>query len=143
MTGLATPRRGPARRAVLRWAWRLARRERGGQLVLLALLTATAVVSVGGLTITSQLTRAAAGAGFGTASHTLALSTEDGHDLATDVDAALRHFPLAEVIRRQPVSAPGLFGSVELREVGGVATADAAPGPAETLTDDLHSVVAG
>ena len=56
----------PARRAVIRWAWRLLRREWRQQLLILALITvAVAATFVGSAVATN--TPPPAGAGFGTA----------------------------------------------------------------------------
>jgi len=66
--GRAAARNGgvPARRAVIRWAWRLLRREWRQQLLILALITvAVAATFVGSAVATS--TPPPPGAGFGTA----------------------------------------------------------------------------
>jgi len=73
----------PARRAVIRWAWRLFRREWRQQLLVLALI----VVAVGATVLAAAVavnTPPAANAGFGTA-HDLATFTSPGAKLAADI----------------------------------------------------------
>lgn len=109
-------RGGPGRRAVLRWAWRLARREVRGQLLLVTLLTVAGAISVGGLTAAHQLAGAADMGDFGTASEVLDFTQTDERSLALDVPAAQSRFGTVDVVRRQKLSVPGLFEPVELRQ---------------------------
>ena len=56
----------PARRAVIRWAWRLFRREWRQQLLVLALIVVAVAATIVGAAVATN-TPSPAGAGFGTA----------------------------------------------------------------------------
>lgn len=109
-------RAGPGRRAVLRWAWRLARRETRGPLLLVTLLSLACAVSVGGLTAAHQLAAAADVGEFGTSSAVLDLTQTDERSLSLDVPAARSQLGAVDVVRRQSLTVPGLFEPVELRQ---------------------------
>jgi putative ABC transport system permease protein len=103
----------PARRALVRWSWRLFRREWRQQLLVLALLT----VAVAGTTFGVALAANAEPAynpAFGTANYALTWRGSDPN-LAADIAAAARHFGLIEVIEQQRVKIPGSVNTVELR----------------------------
>jgi putative ABC transport system permease protein len=113
----ARPAKGgglPARRAILRWAWRLFRREWRQQLLVLTLLTvALAATTVGmGLAATSHSSSLAST--FGTADHLITLSGSDP-SLAADIAATKRAFGTVEVIEHQKVAVPGLADTIDLR----------------------------
>ena len=101
---------------MLRWAWRLARRETPQQLLLVTLLSLACAVSVGGLTAAHQLAGAADVGEFGTASAVLDLTQTDERSLALDVPAARSQLGTVDVVRRQSLTVPGLFEPVELRQ---------------------------
>ena len=89
--GRAEPINGgvPARRAVIRWAWRLLRREWRQQLLILALITvAVAATFVGSAVATN--TPPAADAGFGTASNMATLGP--GPHVAAQIAAIAHRF---------------------------------------------------
>src|SRR3954464_13155357 len=67
---------GPARRAMIRWAWRLFRREWRQQLLVLLLLTAAVAATVLGAAISVNLPPPGR-AGFGTADHLAVLPSSD------------------------------------------------------------------
>jgi hypothetical protein len=94
----------PARRAVIRWAWRLLRREWRQQVLVLALIVvAVAATTVGAAVATN--TPPAANAGFGSADHQATFRGSDPH-LASQI-AALRHrFGRLDVIENQTVAIP-------------------------------------
>jgi putative ABC transport system permease protein len=103
----------PARRAVIRWAWRMFRREWRQQLLVLALIVvAVAATFLGAAVATNTPPRA--GAGFGTAQDAASFQTPDPH-LAAQI-AALRHrFGRADVIENQAVAIPGSVKTYGLR----------------------------
>ena len=95
-----------ARRAVVRWAWRLFRREWRQQALVLALL----IVAV-----------AATTAGTAVATNTLEPSQTTFHlpgsdpQLAADVGAIQKMFGTVEVVKHQSVAVPGSISTVDLR----------------------------
>ena len=103
----------PARRAVIRWAWRLLRREWRQQLLILALITvAVAATFVGSAVATN--TPPPAGAGFGTAADMATFSSLSTH--VTAKIAALAHrFGRVEVIENQALPVPGSVTTYSLR----------------------------
>ncbi len=104
---------GPARRAVVRWAWRLFRREWKQQLLVLALVAvAVAAAFLGGTVAVNTPTPA--NAGFGSAQ---ALATYSGNDphLAGEI-AAIRHkFGTVDVIDNRTIQVPGSINTFSLR----------------------------
>jgi putative ABC transport system permease protein len=103
---------GPARRAVVRWAWRLFRREWRQQLLVLALLTVAVAATVLGAAVGTN-TPPPRNAGFGTASHLVTLPGGDPH-LAADIAAIERGFGTVDVIENQML-ATGLVQGAQLR----------------------------
>src|SRR2546423_11819878 len=103
----------PARRAVIRLAWRLFRREWRQQFLVLALLTvAVAATTVGaGLAGTSSQSSASM---FGTANRLITLSGS-APNIAADVATAKRAFGTVEVIEHQQVAVPGSAIPIDLR----------------------------
>lgn len=105
------PRRA-ARRAVIRWAWRLFRREWRQHLIVLSLLTlAVAGTVIGAGAATNAAPPAAAG--FGSAGHLVQLSGDDPR-LTEKIDALRRRFSTVDVIENQTV-ATGLSQGADLR----------------------------
>src|SRR5258707_1938312 len=85
----------PARRAVIRWAWRLFRREWRQQLLVLALIVVAVGATVVGAAVATN-TPPPANAGFGTADDLATFPAPDPH-LAAQI-AALQHpFERAEL----------------------------------------------
>jgi putative ABC transport system permease protein len=102
----------PARRAVVRWAWRLFRREWRQQLLVLALISvAVAATILGGAVATN--TPPPANTGFGTANHLHTLPGTDSH-LAGDIAAIEQGFGTADVIENQDI-ATGFVQGAHLR----------------------------
>jgi putative ABC transport system permease protein len=103
----------PARRAVVRWAWRLFRREWRQQVLVVALLTVAVAAAVGGASVAFNLASSKAGR-FGAADHLL---TYGGADPGTQarVAAAAEWFGTIDVIGRREVPVPGSVESVEFR----------------------------
>ena len=103
----------PARRAVIRWAWRLFRREWRQQLLVLALIVVAVGATVVGAAVAVN-TPPAANAGFGTA-HDLATFTAPGAELAADIAASSDQYGRVDVIENQALTVPGSIQSYDLR----------------------------
>jgi putative ABC transport system permease protein len=103
----------PARRAVIRWAWRLLRREWRQQLLVLGLVTVAVAATIVGAAVATD-TPPAANAGFGTAQDQATFQAPGPH-LASQI-AALRHrFGRVDVIENQTVAIPGSIDTFDLR----------------------------
>ncbi|HVR79580.1 MAG TPA: ABC transporter permease [Acidimicrobiia bacterium] len=100
---------------MIRWAWRLFRRQWRGQALVLALLILAVATAVGGAAAAYNLAPAAGNAEFGSANHALEFEEPDVQSLAIDVAAAEEWFETTDVIIRWFESVPGLFELVELR----------------------------
>jgi putative ABC transport system permease protein len=103
----------PARRAVIRWAWRLFRREWRQQLLVLALVVVAVGATVVGAAVAVN-TPPPANAGFGTAQD---LATFPGSDprLPTEIAALSKKYGTVEVIENQALTIPGSIESYDLR----------------------------
>jgi putative ABC transport system permease protein len=102
----------PARRAVIRWAWRLLRREWRQQLLILALITvAVAATFVGSAVATN--TPPVPGAAFGTATNMATLGP--GPQLSARIAALARRFGRIDVIENQTIPVPGSVLTYSLR----------------------------
>jgi putative ABC transport system permease protein len=102
----------PARRAVMRWAWRLFRREWRQQLLVLILITVAVAATIFGAAIGTN-TPLPANGGFGTANTLVNLPGNDPH-LAANIAAIRAHFGPVDVIENQTV-ATGLVQGAQLR----------------------------
>jgi putative ABC transport system permease protein len=102
----------PARRAVVRWAWRLFRREWRQQLLVLALIIVAVAATILGAAVASN-TPPPADVGFGTANHLVTIPGSDPH-LAADIAAVQKHFGAADVIENANL-ATGLAQGAQLR----------------------------
>jgi hypothetical protein len=102
----------PARRAVIRWAWRLFRREWRQQLLVLGLLTVAVAATIWGAGVATN-TPPPATATFGTATAAISLPGTDPH-LAALVAQIQRRYGPVDVIENQALST-GSTQSVELR----------------------------
>ena len=96
MTGLMTLQHGevrrargitPSRRAVIRWAWRLFRREWRQQLLVLGLVVVAVAATVIGATVATN-TPAPANSGFGSAQDAATFAVDNPQP---DVSTALNH----------------------------------------------------
>ena len=104
----------PARRAVIRWAWRLFRREWRQQLLVLALLMLAVAATIWGAGVATNTPPPNPNAGtFGTAA---ALVTLPGTDprLQADIATVTSKYGPADVIENQAIST-GLTEAVRLR----------------------------
>jgi putative ABC transport system permease protein len=102
-----------ARRAVMRWGWRLLRREWRQQLLILALI----IVAVAATFVSSAVaidTQVPATAGFGTAQD-LATFSGSGPQLASQIAALQHRFGRVDVIQNQTLRIPGSVFTYYLR----------------------------
>ncbi len=122
MTTLA-PRRAPAgprhggvagRRAVIRWAWRMLRREWRQQILVMTLLAVAVTAAVGSVTIVYN-TSPADDAAFGSANHLLRFDGTDPRKLTAGLDSAKRSFGTTDVIGHRSFFAPGSVETVDYR----------------------------
>ncbi|HEV3069171.1 MAG TPA: FtsX-like permease family protein, partial [Streptosporangiaceae bacterium] len=102
----------PARRAVIRWAWRMFRREWRQQLLVLALVVIALAATVVGAAVATS-TPAPAGAGFGTAQDMA--TYPGGPHLASQIAALRQRFGRVDVIENQAVAIPGSISTYDVR----------------------------
>src|SRR5580704_11730185 len=102
----------PARRAVLRWALRLFRREWRQQILVLTLITVAVAGTIFGAALGTNLPLPA-NAGFGSAIALVNLPGDNPH-LASEIAALRGHFGTVDVIENQ-VFATGLVTGAQLR----------------------------
>jgi len=103
----------PARRAVVRWAWRLFRREWRQQLLILALITVAVGATIVGSAVATNDPQPA-NFGFGTAKDSVSFTTYDAH--AASVTASLEHrFGRVELIQNETQSIPGSINTYQIR----------------------------
>jgi putative ABC transport system permease protein len=102
----------PARRAVIRWAWRMFRREWRQQLLVLALIVVALAATVLGAAVATN-NPPPAGAGFGTAQDQ-AVFNDSGSRLASQL-AALQPYGPLDVIENQTIAIPGSINTYDLR----------------------------
>jgi putative ABC transport system permease protein len=103
----------PARRAVLRWAWRLFRREWRQQSLVLALLVVAVAATVLGAAVATNAPSSPNAATFGTADHLVTLPGTDPH-LAADIAAVGQRFGTTQVIENRRLDT-GTTQDVQLR----------------------------
>ena len=94
-----------ARRAVIRWAWRLFRREWRQQVLIVALLAVAVAATVLGVAVAAN-TPSSPAATFGTASAQLTVPGTDPH-LAADIASLRRQFGKIDVIENARLAGPG------------------------------------
>ena len=120
----------PARRAVMRWSWRMFRREWRQQLLVLALITVALAATVVGAAVATD-TPSPAGAGFGTAQD--AATYPGGPHLASQIAALQQRFGRVDVIENQNIAIPGSINTYDLR----------AQNPAGPFGQPMLSLVSG
>jgi putative ABC transport system permease protein len=104
----------PARRAVMRWGWRLFRREWRQQLLMLGLLTVAVAATIWGASVvTNTLLPNPNYATLGTAATSVTLPGTDPH-LAADIATIQNHWGPADLIESQNITA-GPTQPVQLR----------------------------
>src|SRR5918994_7121902 len=122
MTALAHPStlRRPAnggvaaRRAVVRWAWRMFRREWRQQILVIALLIVASGAAIASVTIAYN-SGAAEDAEFGSANHLLRFDGNDPGKLEAGLAAARERFGTIDVIGHRSLRVPGSVDPVEFR----------------------------
>jgi putative ABC transport system permease protein len=102
----------PARRAVIRWSWRMFRREWRQQLLVLALIVVALAATVVGAAVATN-TPPPTGAGFGTAQDMATLP--GGPHLASQIAVLQQHVGRVDVIENQTVAIPGSINTYDLR----------------------------
>ena len=122
MTTLAhdSARRGPsnggvaARRAVVRWAWRMFRREWRQQILVVALLTVAVAAAIGSITLVYNTSPAFDGE-FGSANGLLLFDGSDPQALEAALASAEESFGTTDVIGHRKVPVPGGVETVDFR----------------------------
>jgi putative ABC transport system permease protein len=102
-----------ARKAVMRWAWRLFRREWRQQLLVLALVTLAVASTIIGAAVATN-TPPAADFGFGTAQD-MAFSPNAGPQASAQIESLEHRFGNVEVIENQTLQVPGSISTYDLR----------------------------
>src|SRR5829696_5023442 len=115
-SALAGSRNGgiAARRAVVRWARRLVRREWRQQLLVLTLLTVSVAAAIGSITIAYNAVPADDGE-FGSANALLTFDGSDTRELEAGLDAARKSFRTIDVVGHRSVPVPGGIETVDYR----------------------------
>jgi putative ABC transport system permease protein len=103
----------PARRAVVRWAWRLLRREWHQQLLVLALIAVAVAATTVGVGVSAN-TPLSSYVGFGTA-HDLATFPGVSSSEASKVAQWHQRFGPVDVIENETVTIPGSINTFDLR----------------------------
>src|SRR5512133_3631841 len=102
------------RRAVIRWAGRMFRREWRQQLLVLALLTVAVTAAIVSITIVPH-TGPADNPEFGSASTLLEFDAADPQKLEAGIAAARRHFGTIDVVAHRSVTVSGSVETVDYR----------------------------
>ena len=103
-----------ARRAVVRWAWRLFRREWRQQILVVTLLTVAVAAAIASVTIAYN-SGPANDAEFGSANQILELDGANPRKLEAALAAAKERFGTTDVIGHRSLSVPGSVETVEFR----------------------------
>ena len=103
-----------ARRALVRWAWRMFRREWRQQILVVALLTVAVAAAIGSITLVYNTSPAFDGE-FGSASGLLMFDGSDPHGLEAALASAEKSFGTIDVIGHRKVPVPGGVETVDLR----------------------------
>jgi putative ABC transport system permease protein len=115
-SALAGPKGGgvAARRAVLRWAGRMFRREWRQQILVLSLLTVAVAAAMASITIVHN-TAPADNSQFGSANTLLTFDGSDPGELRAGLAAARRSFGTVDVIAHHSVAVPGSVEKLDYR----------------------------
>ncbi len=103
----------PARQAMIRWAWRLFRREWRQQVLILALVVVAVAATVVGAAVAVN-TPPPANAGFGSANRMGTFAGTDSH-LGPQIGSLEQRFGQVDVIENQTLSVPGSVDTYDLR----------------------------
>ncbi len=115
---LRGPRTGgiAARRAVVRWAWRMFRREWRQQILVTALLAVAVAAAIGSVTVTYNSGAATSDdATFGSADHLLNLDGGDPRALEASLANLEQQYGTIDVIGHRSYAVPGDVETVEFR----------------------------
>ena len=104
-----------ARRAVIRWAARLVRREWRQQALVLGLLSLAVAAAIAVAASAYNLAPASGNAEMGSVNHVIGLQVADEASMDSNLAAATDWFGTIEVIGRRYVTAPGVFEPVQYR----------------------------
>jgi putative ABC transport system permease protein len=115
-SALQGPRNGgvAARRAVVRWAGRMFRREWRQQLLVVTLLTVAVTAAIGSITIAYNSVPAD-NSDFGSANQVLSLDPSDPRKFQAALDSAKKSFGTFDVIGHRSVSVPGSVETLDYR----------------------------
>jgi putative ABC transport system permease protein len=102
----------PARRAVIRWAWRLFRREWRQQFLILALITVAVAATIVGSAVATN-NPPPKNAGFGTARYSASFQSYDAR--TASAIAQLERLGPVDVIENETQSIPGSINTYQLR----------------------------
>ena len=105
----------PARRAVVRWGWRLFRREWRRHLLVLVMLTVAVAATIVGLGTATNASKLKADPAFGTASTIINLRA-GVPQLAADIAAIRVRAGAVDVVAHQQIAVPGSVSIVDLRD---------------------------
>jgi putative ABC transport system permease protein len=113
---LRGPRNGgvAARRAIVRWAWRMFRREWRQQILVTALLTVAVAAAIGSITVVYNTSPAFDGE-FGSASGLLLFDGSDPQALEAALASAEESFGTTDVIGHRKVPVPGGVETLDFR----------------------------
>jgi putative ABC transport system permease protein len=103
-----------ARRAVIRWARRMFRREWRQQILVLTLLTVAVAAAIGSITVASN-TVPADNSDFGSANQVLSFDGSDPQKLQAGLDSARKSFGTIDVIGHRSVPVPGSVEKLDYR----------------------------
>jgi putative ABC transport system permease protein len=112
------PRNGgvAARRALVRWAWRMFRREWRGQILVTALLTVAVAAAIGSVTVAYNTGASPSrDPDFGSANHLLNLDGSDPRALEASLAVARQQYGNIDVIGHRSFAVPGAVETVEFR----------------------------
>ena len=115
-SALRGPKNGgiAARRAIVRWAWRMFRREWRQQILVTALLTVAVAAAIGSVTVAYNAAPAEE-AEYGSAGHLLRFDGGDPRLLAAGLAAAEKRLGTIDVIGHRSLTVPGGVDKVEFR----------------------------
>jgi putative ABC transport system permease protein len=104
-----------ARRAMIRWAWRMFRREWRQQLLVVTLLTVGVAAAIGSITIVDQTDAATLDPRFGSANTQLRFDASDPSKLQAGLDSARAAFGTIDVVAHRSVAVPGSVEKLDVR----------------------------
>jgi putative ABC transport system permease protein len=117
-SALRGPRNGgfAARRAVVRWAWRMFRREWRGQILVTALLAVAVAAAIGSVTVAyNSSTATSDDAEFGSAAHLFNLDGGNPRALEASLATIGQQYGTIDVIGHRSLPVPGDVEKVEFR----------------------------